>query len=115
MTNDRIHPDQDEERPPIRKSRIHKGIQRTLNTAKFESIVIQDYIEEDIEWRSLEERERKITNWETLLLARFKQFHDQVMKELGLDHKVAYFKDNEPDHRSEPGVSNELDDLDPLA
>jgi len=112
MTNDKVQPEQVTDEKPIRKSRIHKGIQRTLNTAKFESVVVQDYIEEDIEWRTLEERDRKISNWETLLLTRFKQFHDQVMKELGLEHKVAYFKDAEPDYRPEPGAPNELDDLD---
>lgn len=114
MGNGEIQPEKTNQNSP-RKSRIHKGIQRTLNTAKFESIVIQDFIEEDIEWSSLEERDRKVQNWETLLVNRFKQFHDQVMRELGLEHKVAYFKDNETDYRPEPGAYAELDSLDTLS
>lgn len=114
MSNGKVQAEKQTEDKPIRKSKIHKGISRTLNTAKFETIVIQDFIEEEIEWQDLEERDRKVTNWEMLLITRFKQYHDQVMRELGLEHKVAYFKDSEPDYRPEPGSSNELDDLDPI-
>ena len=115
MSNGKIQPNSDEPTKNLRKSRIHKGIDRTLNTAKFESLVIHDYIDEEIEWSDLKERDSKIDKWETILITRFKQFHDRVMEELGLEHKVAYFKDNAPDYRPEPGSVNELDDLDPIA
>ena len=116
MSNEKVQVDTECTAKIIRKSRIHKGIDRTLNTAKYESIVIHDQIDEEIEWCDLKERDSKIDKWETILLTRFKQFHDQVMKELNIEHKVAYFKDAEPDYRPEPGTSatNELDDLDAI-
>lgn len=114
MANGKVQPDSKNTDKVVRKSRIHKGIERTLNTAKYESIVIHDYIEEDIEWTDLKERNSKIDAWETLLLNRFKQFHDQVMRELQLEHKVAYFKEAERDYRPEAGEKTELDDLDTL-
>lgn len=114
MTNDKVCTENDNTTSIKRKSRIHKGIERTLNTAKFESIVIHDYIDEEIEWTTLEERDKKVNNWEGLLINRFKVFHDKVMNELRLEHKVAYFKESEPDYRAEPGKTNELDDLDSL-
>ena len=121
MSNDNgiicAHPTEGEPVEPrkIRKSRIHKGIERTLNTAKYESIVIHDYIDEEIEWGTLKEREDKVDKWETILIRRFMQYHDKAMKELGLEHKIAYLKEAEPDYRPEPGTSNELDDLDTLS
>ncbi len=76
--------------PQKRRSRIHKGIERTLNTDKYESIVIRDFIDEEIEWTTLEERDEKIENWENIFLARFKTYHDKTLKDAGLEHKVAY-------------------------
>jgi anthranilate/para-aminobenzoate synthase component II len=114
MTNGKVQAEKGIVEAQLRKSRIHKGIARTLNTAKYESIVIEDHIDEEIEWSTLEERDKKINNWETILITRYKQFHDRVMNELGLEHKVAYFKESEPDYRNEPGTANELDDLDGL-
>lgn len=101
---------------PIRRSKIRKGIQRTLTTARYESVVIFDEIEEEIEWQTLEERQRKVKNWETLHLQSFKQSHDRILEELGLSHKKAYLKNNldEKDHRPEVGSANELDGLDIL-
>lgn len=112
MGNGEVQPDQ----KPTRISKIRKGIQRTLSTAKYESIVIYDEIEETIEWTSLSERDRKIRNWDTLLIKSFKQTHDDVLQELNLSHKQAYFKNNleEKDYRSEAGQPSELDGLDEL-
>ena len=100
----------------IRTSIIRKSIQRTLSTAKYESIVIHDELEETIEWSSLSERDKKIRNWDTLLIKSFKQTHDEILKELNLTHKQAFFKDNlaEKDYRAEPGQQSELDGLDEL-
>lgn len=108
MSNDKVQ--------PVRKSKIRKSIQRTLSTAKYESIVIHDEIEEEIEWQTLEERQAKITNWDTVLLQSFKKTHDRVLEELALAHKKAYFKNalEEKDHRLEPGSTHELDGLDVL-
>lgn len=86
-----------------RKSIIKKGIQRTISTAKFETLVIYDEIEETIEWKTLEERDSKARNWETYLINHFKTTQDQVLEELKLGSKQAYFKDNlEKDYRPDP-------------
>lgn len=100
----------------VRKSIIRKGIQRTVSTAKYESIVIHDEIEEEIEWSTLPERDKKIKNWETILVSNFKTLFDRVLTELSLAPKKAYFKNavEEKDYRPEVGSSHELDDLDPL-
>jgi len=112
----------------IRKSKIRKGISRTLSTAKFESIVIHTEIEEEIEWTSLEERQKKERNWEMLLVQDFKVLHDKILEDLNLSHKRAYFRDHlDTDARPEvhsqvasaednnpTPVKHELDDLDGL-
>jgi len=97
-----------------RVSKINKGIQRTLTTAKYESIVIFSHIEEEIEWTDIEERERKSRNWDTFLIEDFKQTHDSVLEELGLCEKKAYFRNAlDTDDRPEPETSLEnLDSLD---
>ena len=99
-----------------RISKVHRGIERTLTTAKYESVVIYSYIEEEIEWSSIEEREKKSRNWDTFLIEDFKKTHEAVLSELGLSHKSAYFKNNvvDKDYRSDSGVEHELDNLDTL-
>lgn len=102
-----------------RISHIKKGIQRTLSTAAFETIVIHDYIEEDIEWENLQERQTKLENWETILLQNFKRFHDLALRELGLEQKCAYTEDklarkarNGGKQTALDGLLENLDDLD---
>lgn len=114
MSNGEIQADKKSSPPKVRKSVIRKSIQRTLSTAKYESIVIHDEIEEEIEWSSLEEREKKINNWTTLLLKEFQQSHDRILDELKLSHKKAHFKNSieDKDNRPEPG--SELDDIENL-
>lgn len=112
MSNEGLQPSQESTEKPLRKSRIRKGLHRTLNTEKYQTLVIIDEIEEEIEWRTIEERDKKIRNWETLLLREFKQSHDRILSELNLVHKKAYFVDGtEKDPRPEPGEQYELDTL----
>jgi hypothetical protein len=100
---------------PVRKTRIRKGLQRTLNTERYQTLVIVNEIEEDIEWRTLAERDKKVKNWETLLIKNFKEFHDRALGELGLEHKQAYFKDtNKTCGTPTPASTNDLDSLDSL-
>jgi len=56
MANGKVQTD-----PVIRKSKIRKGIQRTLSTAKFESIVIYDEIEEEAP--TVDEKKPWWENW----------------------------------------------------
>lgn len=100
----------------VRHSKIRKGIQRTLNTAKFEQIVIYDEIEEVIEWTTPQERQKKINNWDTVLVKQFKKTHDEILAELNLSHKQAYFVNNLEKHEPKIDliVSQELNNLDEL-
>ena len=81
----------------IRTSIIRKGIERTVQTAQYESLKISDFIEETISWSTLPERNKKLDNWDTLLLQRFKITHDRILEELGLSSKKAFFKNPVPE------------------
>ena len=99
-----------------RVSIVKKSIQRTINTAKYEGIVIKEHIEERVEWTTLQEREKKIRNWTLLLIQQYKDTEKKVMKELELHEKKAHFvdyiknKDNRPSRDSDSGL-DELDEL----
>ena len=95
------------------KGRVQLGIQRTLSTEKFQSIVIHYDIDEEIEWQTLSEREKKIMNWQTVVTNEFKQIHDRVLEELKLRHKRAYFVDH-TDKDLRPDLSDGIDALDDL-
>ena len=93
-----------------RVGRIKLGVQRTLSTARFETVVIHYEIDEEITWDEPQERTKKVMNWQSILTKEFKDIHDKVLTELELSRKQAYFKDNRP----EPYPENNLDDLDSL-
>jgi len=121
MPNEKLQPQEtkdptkDSKSLPVRKTRIRKGLHRTLNTEKYQTLVIINEIEEDIEWSTLEEREKKLKNWEALLLKNFKEFHDRALDELGLKHKQAFFKDAaQTCSTPTPDSTNDLDSLDSL-
>ena len=106
-----------------RKSRITRGIKRTLSTAQYETLVIEIGFEEEIEWSSPSERQKKIDNWNTLLIKDFQQSSDRILQELGITHKKAYFKNPTPEtmdkykvQAKEDAVHRglDLDDLDSL-
>ena len=102
------------DKPTVKRiSRIKKGIERTINTAKYESIVIHSFLEEEIEWSSLEERQQKSRNWDKFLVDDFKKTHDYVLEELGLGEKSAYFKNALDSGKLEPS-KDELKFLDTL-
>lgn len=88
--NGKVYPMSDEKK--MRKSIIHRHLKRTLSTAQYETLVIEIGFEEEIEWKSLQERQKKLDNWNTLLLQDFKQSSDRILEELGITHKKAYFK-----------------------
>lgn len=74
-----------------RKSVISRSIKRTWRTAQYESLVLDVAIEEEIEWTTLTERQKKIDNWTTVLLQDFKQSSARIINELGITNVVAYF------------------------
>ncbi len=102
----------------IRTSIIKKSIKRTIKTAQYESLVIEHGFEETIEWKNLSERDKKIENWETVLLQEYKRSHDSILEELGFSEKKAYF--NNPSSATiqkfqhQAKSSDDLDDLDTL-
>jgi hypothetical protein len=116
MSNGKVQPESDAGKENERKGRIRMGIQRTLSTAKYESIVIHYEIDEEVSWTSLQERQRKVKNWETLLVQEFQGTHDRVLEELKLSHKKAYFVNHleDKDYRPDPGQPGDFDDLESL-
>ena len=103
MDNDKVH-------QKMHVSRVKKGIERTLHTAEFEGIVIHNFIDEEIEWATLEERQRKTNNWLTVLITEYKRDEDRILEELGLEHK----KFDHKDYRKKKREALNLDDLDTL-
>lgn len=99
-----------------RQSKVRFGISRTLNTAKYESIVINYEIEENLTWNDPAERRKKLANWEGVFIREYKETHDRILKECDLSHKSAYFvrAEEKVDQRVEPGQKHELDSLDTL-
>lgn len=81
-----------EQAPKVRTSVLKKSIRRTVNTGQYETLVIEDGFEEIIEWATLEERQRKVDNWDRILVERYKVSHDKILDELGFSAKKAYFK-----------------------
>jgi len=116
MANGKLQAEIDTSTKSHRKGRLQIGLQRTLSTEKYQSLVINYHIDEEIEWQTLSEREKKVMNWQTVLTREFQQIHDRVLDELKLSHKKAYFVDNlDKDDRPEPGQGlDNLDNLDTL-
>lgn len=76
----------------VRRGKIIRGIKRTLSTAQFETLVIEIGFEEEIEWKTNTERQKKIENWNKVLIHEFKVSSDCILAGLGITHKKAYFK-----------------------
>ena len=102
--------------PSKRKSHITIGLKRTLNTAQFETLVIELATEEDIEWSTPEERSTKLRNWQKLFVEEFKEAHERILDELKLAHKKAYFKSTtaETAKRYQQGAQETVNDAGPL-
>ena len=106
----------------VRVGKTARTLKRTLKTGEYESLVIEIGFEEEIEWKTLSERQQKIDNWNTVLLQDFKESSDRILLELGLNHKKAYFKNPSEAtmkkfaNQVESAQTNEpnLDDLDTL-
>jgi hypothetical protein len=96
-----------------KKGRVQMGLQRTLSTEKYQSLVMHYDIDEEIEWRTLEEREQKVMNWQRVVVNEFKKILDNSLEELKLSHKRAYFVDH-TDKDLRPDPSDGIDSLDDL-
>lgn len=94
--------------PKIRITKVTKGINRKLWTAKYEEIEIVSHIEEIIEWMTLEERQKKLDAITKYVILDFEKTRNTVLQELGLAEKKAFGGQTEP-ATSKP--SNKLSDL----
>ena len=70
-------------------SKINKRVARKINTAKFETLEVYVDIEEEIEWKTIEERSVKTEQITKLVLMDFKNTLKQVITELKLEKKNA--------------------------
>ncbi len=114
MSNGEIQPQKHTDSKPNRKGRLQMGLQRTLSTEKFQTIVIHYELDEEIEWNTLTERETKVMNWQTVLTREFKEIHDRVLGELGLERKQAYCKNSADKYQVVPGDVGSIENLDDL-
>lgn len=100
--------------PTVRTGHVKMGIVRTIQTEKYQSLVMHCHIEEEIEWSTLDDWFQKQQNWESILIRRYKEMHDNILKELNFSEKRAYFNDGlENKVNTEKGLA-ELDELDDL-
>lgn len=107
---------------PLRTSVVKKTIKRTIQTAPYESLTIEDGFEETVEWSTLAERTKKLENWNKLLLESFKLTYNKIIEELGVTEKNAFIKNPSAETikkitEAQSGLSErkvDLDDLDIL-
>lgn len=80
----------------VRKSRISKSIERIFNIAQYESLKICVHIEEEIEWSSLSERNKKSDNWTKVLIEDFNTTVKAVFDNQKIESYKAFHKDATP-------------------
>ena len=73
----------------MKTSKIKKSIFRKIQTAKFEQVDINLEIEEEIEWKDIEDRMKKTNQITQVLLLDFIQTYNKVVEELKVDRKLA--------------------------
>ncbi len=102
--------------PMIRTGRVQMGIQRTIQTEKFQSLVMSINIDEEVQWETLEEWFQKQRNWESILIRRYKEMHDGILGELGHSEKRAFIKDSRAEKSAAATAQGlaQLDDLETL-
>jgi hypothetical protein len=82
--------------PKVRTTKVTKGINRKLWTAKYEEIEIVSHVEEVIEWITLEERQKKLDAITKCVVMDFEKTRDTVLQELGLAEKKVFGNQTEP-------------------
>lgn len=68
----------------VRTTKVFKGIERTLNTGRYESVKILEHIEEEITWSNIEERNAKLEAVNKHLIYDFEKTKNEVLKSLNL-------------------------------
>jgi hypothetical protein len=77
---------------PKRVSKISKAIVRKYNVAQYETLEITVHHEDEIEWTTIEERQKKCVAAGKLLVDDFEKTRMAVFQELNESEKKAYFK-----------------------
>ena len=85
----------------MKTSKIKKSIFRKIQTAKFEQVDINLEIEEEIEWKDIEDRMKKTNQITQVLLLDFIQTYNKVVEELKVDRKLATGTKPEPENKPE--------------
>ena len=94
--------------PEKRKTKVRKEITRNVQTKAFESLKITVNVEEEIEWETLEEKEKKHDKVTDMVIKDFNQTYEKVMKELELRNKPAVVETSNPP-KEEPTSSPAFD------
>jgi len=81
-----------------RTTKVTRGINRRIWTAKYEGIEVCSHVEEVIEWKTLKERQQKLDAVTKHMTDDFKKTFTSVLSELGIDRASAWAtEDGEPD------------------
>lgn len=94
-----------------RTTKVTVGIKRSLNTAQYENLEVLMHLEDDITWSTAEERTRKVGKLVESLDAQFVITQKQVLSDLGIAEKRAWFKQPTTNMRTTPGDNNLGDEL----
>ena len=86
-----------------RVSKVTKGLNRKVWTAKYEGIEICSHVEETIEWTTLEERQKKLDAISKHVINDFKRTFDTAITELGLK-SVSIFGSSERETEADTTV-----------
>jgi len=97
-----------EESGEVRVGRIRKSIERIYNVAPYESLKVVVGIDEEIEWSTLAERQKKTKNWTKLLVKDFNETVEDVFKDQDVSEHKVFHKNATP----EPSGDDDLADLD---
>ena len=103
------------EEPVVRQTVVTRNISRTLQTAKYFSLVITGGAQDTIEWSTLKERQEKMDNLTTLAIEDFRKEHDRVLNELQLAEVHAFAKDAVKEANESKSIEDlGIDDFDVL-
>ena len=97
-----------------RKGHVNMSIKRTIQTSRYHSLVMSCQVDEEIQWTSLDDWFQKQRNWESILIRRYKEMHDNILKELNMSEKQAYFNDSSENKVNKVNVEKGLSQLDNL-
>jgi len=85
MAEENVKNDRENVDNVTRTTKVTRGINRKVQTAKYEGIEICSHIEEIIEWKTLAERQKKLDAVSYHMTNDFKRTFDIAMEELGLN------------------------------